>query len=565
MGLESQLIGLLIIAVLVATVARRFRVPYTVAMVVTGLGVGFLRLGPDLGYLTLSPHLILVTFLPGLLFEAGYHLDLRALRSNIRTILILAVPGVLLSMAIIGYLLHLLLGLPLADAMLFGILISATDPISVIALFKEMGVNKRLSVIVEGESLFNDGAAIVLYTILVGVASGEHTFSLSQSLTEFFVTVAGGAALGVVMGLIFGEAMKRTDDHLLDIALTTILAYGTYLLAADVLHEAVSPVIAVVVAAIYIGNYGARGEYSATSQVTIISFWEFVSFLLNSAIFLLIGLQIEPVALVSYAIPVGVAVGAVLLARAIVVYVLGFIVDRGVRPMPLSWAHVLVWGGLRGAVSMALALSLPATIRSRNLLEIMAFGYVLFSLILQGLTMRPLLNALGLTHISSKTRDFERRRARIAMSQAAIRAIDEMGQEHILTGPMCQQLRSVFEERIAGEWRDLEKLVAGTPSLVTADVRLVQHEIAGSQKQALMRLQRRGILSAEVYDEMASEIDERQARMDREQWQPPSVLVHGPEAYLPEDEVRETPLAPGEKIEILSRAIEREFHPEKKE
>jgi CPA1 family monovalent cation:H+ antiporter len=484
--------------------------------------------------------------LPGLLFEAAYRLDLRELRDNLRTILMLAVPGVLLSMFIIGALLNQILGIRLVEALLFGVLISATDPIAVTALFRELGVSKRLSIIVEGESLFNDGAAIVLYGILLGVATGDQAFSLAGSITNFFATVAGGAVLGLVAGLIVGEMMRRTEDHLIDIALTTILAYGTYLVAEELLHGAVSPVIAVVVAAIYVGNYGSNGGYSATSTVTIVSFWEFVAFLINSAIFLLIGLDVAPADLLKNIRPVMIGVGVILLARALVVYPLGFLVNWRVRKMPIEWAHVLFWGGLRGAVSVALILSLPAPfevsrpLESRLLLEEMAYGYILFSLIVQGLTIRPLLDRLGLTRVGAQEREYERRQARMVMAHAAMHTIDNLHEQNVLSGPVCDNLRAAFKRQFNEHWSALEKLVATEPRLIDTNFRYVQREIAGAQKQSLLQMMRRGMLSEEIYSELVGEINEQIQRSYQEDWEPPFAPVIGPQAPPP-DELAEPP------------------------
>lgn len=532
--LELQVIGLLIIAVLVATLARRVRIPYTVALVLTGLAVSALNVAPALGDVSLSPTLILLTFLPGLIFEAAYHLDLRALRDNLKPILLLAVPGVLISMAIIGYLTHWLFDIPLAEALLFGVLISATDPISVVALFKELGVDKRLGVIVEGESLLNDGAAIVVYSILSSIATGQETFVLSAGLLEFFITVLGGVGLGLVTGLLISELMKRTNDHVLDIALTFILAYGTYLLAEVVLSEVFSPVIAVVTAGIYVGNYASRGEYSAPSQVTITTFWEFVGFLLNSAVFLLIGLRIESTTLLDNFLLVLISVGIVLVARAAVVYVMGFIINRLFGKLPLKWAHVLFWGGLRGAVSVALALSLPLGLEARGLIQLLAFGYVMFSIIGQGLTIKPLLTQLGLISISEERLTFERERARMAMGESSIQALAKMREEHLLSDRIFSQVQSVLDERIDGHRHSMDQLVAANPSLIENDAELVQREVVAHQKRALHHLLRRGAISEAVYDEMNAEIDERTTRMDEEDWHPRSILLHGSEVYLPE-------------------------------
>nr|MBN1229613.1 Na+/H+ antiporter [Anaerolineae bacterium] len=509
---EMQLIGLIIIAVFVAITAQRARIPYTVAMVLTGLLAGMLFHARDLGVQELNEHLILVTFLPGLVFEAAFHLDLSDLRDNLKPIVIFAIPGVVLSVVIIGLPLTYWLDIPLAEALLFGALISATDPIAVVALFKELGVTKRLSIIMEGESLFNDGAAIVLFSILAGVASGEHTFSLSQSLLEFFVTVAGGAALGLVVGLLAGELMRRTEDPKLDIALTAVVAYGTYLFAAEVLHETVSPVIAVVVAGIYVGNFGSRGEYSATSQNTIISFWEFMAFMINSAIFLLIGLNVDLPGMIANLLPVLIGIAVILATRAIVVYLLRFWINTRTNRLPLKWAHVLFWGGLRGAVSMALALSISAALTHHELLKQMAFAYVLFSLVIQALTIRPLLSWLGLTKSDESALEFELIRGRLALSHASISAVDELREQQLISGAFAAALKRVFLDQMEEHTSSMGEMLSSKPSLAKSNALLVEREVAAVQRQTLGRLMRKGIISEEAHDLLARQIDERERK-----------------------------------------------------
>ncbi|MEJ2149301.1 MAG: Na+/H+ antiporter [Chloroflexota bacterium] len=539
---EAQVVALLAVAVLVAYVADRFRLPYTVAMVLTGLGVSVLRPGlASFQVSELEPELILITFLPGLLFEAGYHINLSDLRDNLPTILIMAIPGLVISAAISGGLISLGLGLPLATALLFGVLISATDPIAVTALFKELGVDKRLGVIVEGESLFNDGVSIVLYSILVGVAMGQTDLSLANGIADLLVTVAGGAALGAAVGFLTAELMRHTEKPLIDLALTSILAYGLYLFAEEALHGRVSPVIAVVVAAIVVGSYGLRGRHSATSTTTIITFWEFVVFLINSAIFLLIGLEISISSLVDNAVPLAITIGGVLLARAVVVYFLGFVANKLKPSFVLKWAHVMFWGGLRGAVSIALVLSLPTALESRQLLITLAFGYVLFSLIGQGLTIGPLLKLLGLTRRSERAREFEELLAQSAAAQASIAALKRMEGDHLISSMLVDQLESRYEPRIQDIQIRLREMVTEEPSLVDTNVRLVQREITNSQKRAMRSLLNRGTISEEIYKECIGKIDNQAQERTVKDWILSSNLINGlemedllVESYMPE-------------------------------
>ena len=551
MDLEALLItflAFLTVAVLVTLVASKLRIPYTIAMVLVGLGVSVLHLG-QVFHLTvdLEPDLILLVFLPGLLFEASYHIDLPLLRTNIRSILLLAIPGVLISTVVVGLLVGVGLNMALPTALLFGVIISATDPVAVIALFKELGVDKRLSIIVEGESLFNDGVAIVGYSILVGIASGTTTFSLGNSIVDFVVTVAGGAALGLILGFLFAELMKRTDNPLIDIALTFILAYGTYLLAEEALHALVSPVIAVVVAGIVVGNYEAEGQHSATSTSMIATFWEFVVFAINSAVFLLIGLEVEGSLLLDNIGAVLFAIAAVLVARVTVVYGLRLVINRRANVVPLRWAHVMFMGGMRGAVSIALVLSLPFVLEGRQALVALVFGCVLFSVIVQGLGIRPLLNRLGLTKRSEKQREFEEVVAQVAAAQASSDALERMRRDHILSQPMADHLKERFDTWIEKRSVHLFRLVADEPELATVNVQLMQREIGHAQKQALLRLFRRGVLSEEVYTDFVANIDELMRSPSTMDWILAAELREGLDSLEEDDPAFESMAAAAEK------------------
>src|SRR6185312_4544956 len=368
-------------------------VPYTLALVIVGLITSQLKFLPAVH---ISPDLILLIFLPALLFEASWNLDLARLRENLVPILWLAFAGVLVSVGIVGSVLHYAAGLDWPTAMLFGAIISATDPISVLALFRKLGAPERLAVIIEGESLFNDGTAVVVFRIISGIAVGV-TATTSYSKTAlaaigmFFLSCLGGLIIGAVVGFVASKITTYFDDHLLEITLTTISAYGSFILAETV---GVSPVIAVVIAGIVIGNYGRRKSMSANTQIAVDSFWEYAAFVVNSLVFLLIGLEIPLGLLTEHVNVIFWAVLVMLLARAISLYGLLQISNQVSKPISGKWQHVLFWGGLRGSLSIAMVLSLPLTLPGRVQLIAMTFGAVTFSLLIQGLTVSPLLHLL---------------------------------------------------------------------------------------------------------------------------------------------------------------------------
>lgn len=524
MQIETQVILLLATASLIAVFARRARVPYEIAMLLTGVAAGvFVTTQVDLPTVSLTRHLILITFLPGLLFDAAFHLDLRELRDNIRPIATLAAPGIVLSATVVTLILTMFAGLPVGLALLFGALISATDPIAVVALFKELGVTKRLRVIVEGESLFNDGTALVLFEIVLAVVLGHREFTIAGSITQFFLVVAGGIVLGLVAGLLFTQMMRHTDDPLVDMALTMVLAYGAFLLGEQV-H--VSPVIAVVVAGLYVGNFGAQGGFSARTRLTLTSFWAYLAFLINSAIFLLIGLDVDLRLLLANATPVAFAILAMLAARFVVIYPLGFFANRlSRRGLPFRWAHVLYWGGLRGSVSLALALSLPLELPRHDLIELMAFGAVCFSLVVQGLTMRPLLSLLKMTETSDLRMEYERRRGRWAMLHAAAHAIDRLHEEHMFSIQVRDRLKRTFGRQTSAAWEALEQLTTENPELLGPEAQLVQRILADEQKVALQNMLRRDTLSEKVYYELSAELDGQIASIGGPEWEVPEVAL----------------------------------------
>ena len=345
--IETLVLELLLIVSVVAIIVRRFRIPYTVALVVAGLALSFRsRL-----QIELTSELILTLLLPPLVFEAAFHLNFQQLRRSLSTIALLAIPGVVLNMLIVGGILSVGPGIPLSIALVFGALIAATDPVSVVAIFRRLGAPKQLEVLLEGESLFNDGTAIVIFGITLEIV-GLSDFNLVSGITEFLQVAAGGLIIGASLGWLFSRLAARIDDYLIEITLSTVLAFGAYLVAEQ-FH--LSGVLAVVAAGLVSGSSAER-EMSPTTRIVLVNFWEYVAFLANSAIFLLIGLDVEIGSMLTNWQLILWAIAAVVVSRFITIYSL----TQFNRLIPQKWRHVLFWGGLRGAIALALALSIPA-------------------------------------------------------------------------------------------------------------------------------------------------------------------------------------------------------------
>jgi CPA1 family monovalent cation:H+ antiporter len=389
----QQVMALLLVAFVVGLLVRRLFVPYTVALVLTGMALGFTNL---LGGLTLTSQTILTVFLPVLLFESAIKLDLQQLREAALSIVLLAVVGVGLSIGIIGTLFTLGLGVPAILGILLATILSATDPVAVLAVFRHLRVPKRLETVIESESLFNDGTALVAFQVALAAASSGQV-SIPQEVGTFCLTVAGGLLLGAAAGFGCSHVLALTGDHLFEMGFSTILAYGTYLVG-DAVH--VSPVIAVVTAGLVLGNYGRDVGLSERARTVVVDVWEYLAFVANSVIFLLIGQQMQALNYRAYLLPSALAVVLVLFSRAIVVYGLAPVVSKLERHVPISWRHVAFWGGLRGALAIAMVLSLPESFPGREMLVSATFSVVLFTILVQGISMEHLVRRLKLRETS---------------------------------------------------------------------------------------------------------------------------------------------------------------------
>ena len=381
------------VAVVVALIARRLRLPYTVGLVLAGVAIRLIRVGPGA---LLTPHLITEAFLPPLLFEAALSLRWRELRRDALPIFVLSTLGVAVSAAVVTVGLVWLLHWPVSAALLFGVLIAATDPVSVIATFKENKIHGRLRLLVESESLFNDGVAAVFFALALTFALGQSLTPMSAAL-ELGKISLGGIGFGLACGSIAVALAGRTEDHLVETALTTVAAYGSFLLAD---RFGVSGVLATVTAGLLLGNVGVLGgeEDSVLTQrgrEVVIAFWDFAAFVANSLIFLLIGLDTARRSFAHLGFTaLALAIGLTVLGRAAAVYPLSLLFARSRLAITRPHQHLLFWGGMRGALALALALSLPGTIAYRTQIVLASFAVVAFSVVVQGITMPLLLKRL---------------------------------------------------------------------------------------------------------------------------------------------------------------------------
>lgn len=404
--LVTGIVLLLLIAAVTTMLSKRIsQLPLTILLVFVGIAIStFGHDVPGLELLAdfhLTPELVLFVFIPTLIFESAFNLDARQVSRNIWPILTLAIPGLLISTGIIGLIFSWFAGYDIMIALLLGAILSATDPVAVIAIFKQLGVPERLTILVEGESLFNDATSLVLATILIGLLSaGGFTSSVLLSGTgEFLFVFAGGVFVGWTLAVITGYTLGRIEsDPAIEITLTTILAYFSFIIAEHVFH--VSGIMAVVAAGLTIGSWG-KSKISPSTSEFMEHFWEYLAFIANALIFLMVGLQIDLMVLWDSAGLIALVVVAMLISRAIVIFtmvpVLGKLPAAEIIERPFQM--VMYWGGLRGAIALAIVLALPP-FEYKDTLISLVMGAVLFTLVVQGLSIEKLVKALGLDELS---------------------------------------------------------------------------------------------------------------------------------------------------------------------
>jgi CPA1 family monovalent cation:H+ antiporter len=379
---------LLLIAALVAIVTRRLHLPYSTGLVVAGIVLAALPFAPTVA---LTKDLIFTALLPPLLFEATLSLHWNQLRRDFPVVVLLATVGVLLSAGATAAGMRYLANWPWAGALVFGALIAATDPVSVIATFKEARARGRLLVLIESESLFNDGTAAVAFGVVVTLASGQH-LTAAEIATTVVRTIGGGILCGGAVAVGALLLVGQTTDHMVEIAVTTVAAYGSFLLAE---HFGLSGVLATITAGLVVGNFKAFGTIPELGREAVQAFWEYAAFVANSLVFLLIGMHEAHQNFVSIWVPAVIAIALVTMGRAVAIYPCCLVFSRSSLRVSMKHQHVLPWGGLRGALALALALGLPRGIPKYEEILIISYAVVAFSVFVQGLTMAPFLRRMG--------------------------------------------------------------------------------------------------------------------------------------------------------------------------
>lgn len=385
--------ALLAAAALTALVTRRLGLPWSVALVALGLVAGSVL---PAGTVRVTPELVLLVLLPGLVFEAALRLEIQQLRRTFGWLVLLAAPGVLITAVVVAVVLQLATGLRFELGMVVGAMVAATDPVAILATFRDLRASRRLATLVEGESLFNDATALVLFAATIGVITEGAT--VAETAQDLLVALVGSIGIGLAAGWVASRLIALIEDHPIELTLSIAAAYGTYLLA-DGLGQ--SGIIATVAAGVVIGSHGRAVGLSRRALEALDVVWELIAFLLTAFAFLLVGLAISVGALVAAAPSILWGVVAVTIGRALVVYgMLGgaarLIGTRtGQVDVPFAWLHVLFWAGLRGAVAVAMALSLPEDFPERALLQQVTFGIVLFTLFVQGTTAGRVVTRMG--------------------------------------------------------------------------------------------------------------------------------------------------------------------------
>lgn len=505
-GLATILIILLLVATAVALITQQLRIPYVAGLVLAGLPITEVlsrRIGLD-------PDLVLNLFLPILIFDAAINTDISRLRNTFKPVALLAGPGAIFSSAIIAVLVRFGLGLAWIPALLMGVILANTDTVSMIAVFKDIRVPSRLSTIVEGETLFNDAAALVSFNLILAVyETGSLTFL--EGVQELLLVALGGSLIGLIIGYLSIPIFIRLDNPLSSLLLTVAISLGTFQVGQFL---GVSGAVAVVIAGLIFGNLGLSRSASASDRITLLSFWEYAGFAVNTFIFLLIGIEINPLTLWQLLPAILLVVVAYQMGRILSVYLLLAGVQWFDRPIPLRWQHVLFLGNIKGSLSMALALSIPLTVPGREEIITLVFGAVLFSLVGQGLLLPGLIKRLNLSNVSDVRRKAEGLQIQLIASKAAQDELDSLLKSGVLSKTVYEELWAAYQAKVAASekvLRDLYNQSSGRSANESGERNLdtIHRRLLLAEKDAVNDALRKRIISEDLVQTYTKELNER--------------------------------------------------------
>ena len=467
-------------------------IPYTLLLVIVGLALAVL----DVRLLDLSPGLILSIFLPPLLFEAAWNLKWQELKEYRLPIALYAVVGVMIAIAGVALGVNQLTSLSLATALLMGVSLSPTDPVSVIAIFREVGAGKRLSTLMEGESLFNDGIAVVAFGFLVALEAGEVEPSVQALLLNFVQVVGVGLSVGAVLGFGISRFTQRFSQPLVEQSLTLVAAYAAYSLSEEL---GGSGVIGVVVTGLILGNFGSRIAMNPRTRLTVTEFWEFLAFFVNSIVFLLIGTQVQFDSLLADLGPIGITIVMMVLTRAVAIYLLSLLSNQIADVnVPFADQVVLWWGGLRGSVGIALALSVPISFPERQTVISVVFGVVLFTLLVQGLTIQPLMQRLDLLGDQPLRQQYAESVARLAALKRVLAYLGDGEQRPGLDPEFYTAQAAKLTDEITRLKTEIKQMRTDYPSLSDYITEQFREELLMVEENTYAELVQTGQLNREI-------------------------------------------------------------------
>jgi len=486
---------ILIIISSVVILSSYIRIPYQIALLIVGLIVGFLDILPPIN---LSPELIFNILLPVIIFEGSIKMPIRHLMDRIKSILLIAFGGTTLEFTLFAIMFSIATGIDWQYSLLLGVAICATDPASILSMFKGLGIERRLSILIEGESIIDDGIAIVAFQVIIAlILTG--TFSVSDLILRFLRITVGGAILGFIIGYLFSHLFRKIRNHFVELITTTILVYGVTLLAH---YLGQSGIIAVLTAGLVVSNYGFPSRELRSSRETIITFWEFAAFIVTSLIFLLIGLEIPRIGLINL-LPLGaIAFLFTIIARFFMIHTVASIPSLWKDTIPLKHRHILFWGGLRGVVALALMLSIPATFHIKSQFIGIAFIVVFCSLITQGITINPLANLLNLTKIPKHKEEYKQYLAHIGMINEALRELERLYREGSIIKGDYMTLKREYQKELRDVEKNVDILQNQYPSFKEEKLLELKEQLIKKEKETIQEELREGRISRSAFNNL---------------------------------------------------------------